>query len=156
MHVDRDVKLAAQIKVYSRTGDNTSSAGGEMSFWVTPKGVDGSRDVFEPVEYLKINPDGKIELLNQAYITGTTTQADKVKGSTFSNNRPISCWKNRVDTAGEDPTYEEQAWATTNSPVINGGTGKLTASGGFVGDLEGTATKADSVKYPANGCWLKQ
>ena len=148
---DRDVKLAAKIQVNSRTGDIKSSAGGEMSFWVTPEGVDGSSDVFEPVEYLKINPDGKIELLNQAYITGTTTQADKVKGSTFSNNRPISCWKNRVDTAGEDPTYEEQAWATTNSPVINGGTGKLTASGGFVGDLEGTATNADSVKYPANG-----
>ena len=94
-------------------------------------------------------------------LTGNAGSADKVQGTSFggNNNRPISCWNTRVDTGGVSPVYESQAWADTNSPTINGGTGSITASGGFVGNLTGdvtggltgTATNADKVKYPASG-----
>ena len=120
---DRDAKLASQIKVYSRTSDVSTNAGGEITFWVTPNGVDGDGNVLEPVEYLKINPDGQIDLVNDAYINGRASKADTIlyptNGFGASNNRRIACW----GSSGNSPTPGENytlTYPNANAPLITG------------------------------------
>ena len=75
-----------------------------------------------------------------ANISGTAAQADTVKvndaGFGSTGNRPIACFGGSKTPSGG---YSSISYATANPPTIKG-TGELTATAGFVGDVTGNVS----------------
>ena len=154
----------ASIRGYSATNDVTTNGAGGLLFRTRPVGFQGDGVTLRELENrIRIDQNGKVTVYQQLNLDaikdasflgtdadgnvisvagGSNTQADSLKANSFdgNNNRPITCFKSRVDTAGENPTYDSVAWAATNTPLINGGTGQIIANGGFNGDLTGNVT----------------
>lgn len=86
-------------------------------------------------------------------VTGDLTGvASQVAITQSSANKPILCGTGNNIT---DTSKGVQVPSTSNFPKIDGSTGKITASAGFVGNLTGTADNADTVGNLAASSFIR-